>query len=114
MVLYVITFGISLILLHLGVYADDLNNLVDLFLKFTFYFSGIFYSIESRIPSPFNNILLKFNPIAFLIDESRNILLFHTFNDYIVLVLWFIIGLILSIIGLKIIKKYENDYVKVM
>jgi len=113
-VLYVITFGLSLILSHLGVFMDDLTNIVDLLLKFIYYFSGIFYSIITRIPKPFNDILLNFNPVAFLINETRNVLIFKTPCNYLNLLIWFIIGIIISIIGLKIVKKHENTYVKVM
>ena len=54
---------------------DDLVNLTNIMLKFVFYLSGIFYDISSKVPTPYNNILLNCNPIAFLITSFRNCLI---------------------------------------
>ena len=34
--------------------------------------------------------------------------------DYSILFVWLIIGIVLSVIGIKTINKYENSYVKVI
>ena len=113
-VLFVVTFGFSLILMHFGVFVEDLSNVIKIVLKLTFYLSGIFYSIPSRIPTPYNDLLLTINPIAFLTDSFRDAFLNGTFINYQLLMVWFIIGLFVSFVGIKIIQKYENSYVKVM
>ena len=48
-VLLVITFGFSTILLHFGVFMEDLSNIVSIFLRLLFYLSGICIS-TTRIP----------------------------------------------------------------
>lgn len=113
-VLVIVTFGIASILLHFGVFVDDLSNLTAVGLKLVFYLSGIFYLVSTRLPEPFNKLLLWFNPLAYFIESSRNAILYAKPIDYSILVVWLIIGATLSIIGIKTIDKYENSYVKVI
>ncbi len=113
-VLFVVTFGISTILLHFGIFVEDLFNVTNIVLKLVFYLSGVFYSIGKRIKGPVKVLLLKCNPIAFLMDQSRNILLYGKAPSFRWLILWFIVGCLLSWIGVTVIHKYENSYAKVI
>ncbi len=113
-VLYLLTFGISLIIMHLGVYNTDVHNVINIVLKCVFYFSGIFYNICTKVPQPFNKLLLLFNPIATLINESRNVLINNVTPNLLLLFNWLIVSIIINIIGFKLIKKYENSYSKVI
>ncbi len=58
-VLVILTFGVSSILLHFGVFVDDLSNLVSVGLKLVFYLSGIFYLVSKRIPETLQVLLLE-------------------------------------------------------
>ncbi len=112
-VLFTLSFGISSLLMHFGVFIEDLNNVMTIVLKLVFYMSGIFYAIPTRIPAPFNSILLNFNPIALIIDSFRKMFIYQSIVDFKMLLLWFVVGLILSFIGIKTVQKYENSYAKV-
>ena len=111
---YLVTFGFSTFLMHFGVYIEDLSPTTNILLKLLFYMSGIFYNIELRIPFPYNQFMLYLNPIAYLISEFRNVLIYNVSPNFIFLTLWGLIGLILSLIGMLTISKYENSYVKVI
>ncbi len=113
-VLIIVTFGLSTILLHFGVFVEDLSNIVAIVLKLVFYLSGIFYNVYSRVPEPYNKIMLRGNPAAFLIEQSRKILIYQEMPDYLWLSIWLGIGLLLCIIGISTIYKYENSYAKVI
>ncbi len=114
-VLFVVTFGVSSILLHFGIFVEDLFNITNIFLRLIFYLSGIFYSIGTRIHNGFaKSILLKFNPIAFIMDQCRNVMIYGQVPDFAWLAIWFVIGCVLSWIGVTIIHKYENSYAKVI
>lgn len=115
-VLYVISFGISLLLMHYGVTLNDIGNLTNIGLRMVFYLSGIFYNINERLASrPFlATILLKLNPIAFCMNELRNITVFGIIPDFLGLLIWLVIGIIICIIGVRIIHKNENSYAKVI
>lgn len=112
-VLFTLSFGISVLLMHFGVFIEDLNNVMVIVLKLVFYMSGIFYAIPTRIPEPFNFLLLNFNPIALIIDSFRKMFIYGQIVDFLSLSIWFVVGIILSVIGIKIVQKYENSYAKV-
>ena len=112
-VLFILSFGIANILMHFGVFVEDLSNVMTIVLKLTFYLSGIFYAISTRVPAPYNRILLNLNPIALIIDSFRKTFLSAHLVNYRMLGFWLIIGIILSIIGVKTVQKYENSYAKV-
>lgn len=114
LVLCIVTFGISTIMMHFGVFVEDLENIVTIVMKLLFYMTGIFYNITKRVPHPYNILLEKCNPIAYIVSELRNVILYETQPDLVMLGVWFVIGILLSIIGVKLIYKYENSYVKVI
>ena len=112
--LFMLTFGVSTILLHFGVFVEDLSNVITVLLRLVFYLSGIFYSIAGRVPSPFNELLLKLNPMALLISDMRNALIYASPIHRKIILAWFVVSTLMSVLGVKLIYKYENSYVKVI
>lgn len=109
-----ISFGLGTILLHFGVFVEDLANIVGIVFRFLFYFSGIFYDITEKITiEPYGSIMLYCNPIAFLIHQFRLIFFYGKAPDYLILLAWFIGGILLSMLGVFLIHKYEDSYAKV-
>lgn len=113
-VLFVVTFGVSTILLHFGIFVEDLFNITNIVLKLLFYLSGVFYSIGTRISGIAAGLLIKLNPIAFIMDQCRNVMIYNQLPDFKWLAIWFVAGCVLSWIGVSIIHKYENSYAKVI
>ena len=114
LVLIVVTFGISTIFMHFGVFVLDLYNVTALLLRLIFYMTGVFYSIPLRVPAPYGAILLRINPLAFLTESLRGALLYGAAPDYLLLGVWFVIGLALTAIGITTVYRYENSYAKVI
>lgn len=114
LVLIVVTFGISTIFMHFGVFVRDLYNVTALLLRLIFYMTGVFYSIPLRVPAPYGAILLRINPLAFLTESLRGALLYGAAPDYLLLGVWFVIGLALTAIGITTVYRYENSYAKVI
>lgn len=112
--LILITFGVSAILAHFGVFFDDLKNITNVGLRILFYMSGIFYVITDRVNEAIATLLLKVNPVGFLIDACRSSLVYCETPHRRLILLWFVIGSVLSAIGVAIIYKNENNYVKVI
>ena len=112
--LILITFGVSAILAHFGVFFDDLKNITNVGLRILFYMSGIFYVITDRVNEAIATLLLKVNPVGFLIDACRSSLVYCETPHRRLILLWFVIGAVLSAIGVAIIYKNENNYVKVI
>lgn len=114
LIIYLITFGISCILLHYGIFVEDLANVTTLALKLIFYLSGIFYNLTTKVPEPFNKILVRFNPVAYIINAFRGTFLKGHMPSLIMMGSWTLAGIILIAIGIHIIHKYENSYAKVI
>jgi teichoic acid transport system permease protein len=111
LLLFVITFSVSALLMHFGVYVDDLANIWNILTRMVFYLTGIFYNIETRAKD-LGPILLKANPMALVLSSMRKVLLYGEIPDYKVMALWFILFLGLSVLGIRIIYKNENNYIK--
>ena len=111
---FLFTFGVCVIFSHFGVFVEDLSNVVNILLKLVFYFSGIFYSVSKRIPAPYGSIMATINPAAFFIEESRKVLLYGINMNLGVYAIWLSIAIGLCVIGVRLIYKNENSYVKVM
>ncbi len=110
----ILTFGLSTWLLHFGVYVDDLMNVTDIGLRLLFYVTGVFYNLEGRIKGTPKHILLHFNPMAFYINAMRNALLYGKMPSMKWLISWTIVGILVSVSGIILIQKNENNYVKVI
>jgi teichoic acid transport system permease protein len=114
MTLIVLTFAASTIMLHFGVFVEDLANVVNVLLRLIFYMSGIFYSIEKKVDAPWGELLLKVNPMALIMDDLRKVMIYESAPHLLLVVVWFAVGLVLSIVGITTIYKYENSYAKVI
>ncbi len=114
LMLFFLTFGVSTILMHFGVFVDDLYNIMQALFRLVFYMSGIFYSIKDRLPEPYNRILLKGNPVAFCMESLRQILIYQTAPQYKYIFIWTAIGIVLSAFSVWLVYRYENSYVKVI
>ena len=113
-VVYVLSFGIGTVLMHFGVFLNDLANLTNIVLKMVFYLSGIFYNIRERVHGRLGFFLLRVNPIAFIMNEARKCLVFGENLSWIGLGFWFVISVAILMFGIHVIHKNENSYAKVI
>ena len=116
-ILALVTFGLMCLIMHFGVYVMDLANIINIALRLVFYMTGIFYSIETRIgaKSPeIAAILGKCNPIAFLVNSFRKCIIYNETPSIQLMIIWFVIGILISTLGIRTIYKNENSYVKVI
>lgn len=112
--LFLMTFGVSVIFAHFGVFFSDLKNLANVGLRVLFYMSGIFYVITDRVDEAIATLILKVNPIGFLIEACRESLVYCTTPNRTLILVWFVVGVALSAIGIVTVYKNENNYVKVI
>ncbi len=111
----IFTFGVCTLVMHIGVFVEDLSNLVNIGLRMIFYMTGIFFDIASRIHNEvYRAILLDINPIANFIYNMRNVLIYSTPPVGMWTLIWFFISIWICVYGINTIYKYENTYVKVM
>ena len=115
-----LSYGLNCIIAHFGVFVEDLKKVIAILLRILMYMSGVFYELVSRtsgkskLKEPLATIMTKFNPIAFLMNCARDCLIYSSPVHYKYLAVWFVIAVIVSIIGTRLVYKYENSYVKVI
>ncbi len=115
--LWLFTFGCMCILTHFGVFVEDLTNVIDIVLRFVFYLSGVMYSISHRIGDSYPlyaTILEKCNPVAFVMASLRECVLYGDTPGRKLILLWGLISVVISAIGVTIIYKNENSYAKLI
>lgn len=113
-ILIMLAFGLGMIFLHYGVYVDDLSYAVGILLSMLMLLSGIFYEVVSTLSEPLNVMMITLNPVAMVVDTMRHALLYQEIVNIPMLILWFFISLILCCIGIHVVYKNENGYVKVV
>lgn len=110
----ILSFGVGMIFLHYGVYIDDLSYAVGILLQMLMFLSGIFYDVITSLPTPLNDMMLCVNPVSMFIDTMRNALLNNLVTNVPLIVIWLILSVLISYIGIHIVYKNENGYVKVV
>lgn len=109
-----LSFGVGMIFLHYGVYIDDLGYAVGILLQMLMFLSGIFYDVILSLLAPLNVMMLSLNPVAIFVDAMRNALLNRAIMDVPLVIIWTILSLLISYVGVHIVYKNENGYVKVV
>ena len=112
--LILVCFGLGCYLMHYGVFIEDLTNIVSIVLRLLLYLTGIFWDIMKRLPAPYNMYVCRLNPIAFLISSMRDCVIYGQAPHRKLMLAWFLIGCLISALGIRKIYKNENSYVKVI
>jgi ABC-type polysaccharide/polyol phosphate export permease len=115
----ILTFGMSLVVAHIGVYIADFNNIITVVLRLLFYLSGVFFTLDAFEGKVFfgQDLLSIYNmiiPTGFIIKQFREVLMYGYGANYSRLLYWLIGGIILTVIGLYLTYKHENNYMKVL
>jgi ABC-type polysaccharide/polyol phosphate export permease len=77
--------------------------------------TGIFFDIgKIKGIEPWNNYLLHYNPIAFIVNGLRDAIMYQTAPDWKWLIGWTVVGIIVCAAGNLLVYKYENTYGKVL
>lgn len=112
LLLFLVSFGLSCILLHVGVFVDDLANIVQIAMRMLFFLSGIFYDLEGKLEGSLGTVMERLNPVAYIIMQMRRTMLYQKPASVKWFIIWMILGLLFSVIGVALIYKYERRYVK--
>jgi len=105
---FIILYGVGLIVAHIGAFVADLRPALTYVLRLFFYFSPIFYTI-SMFPEKYQG-LFYLNPVTVIVQNFRSTILFGTSPDYLGMGILTIIGVILIVVGWKLMDKHDKDY----
>ena len=108
LILYIFLIGISFIMSSVTVYFRDLQHFTGVFMQMLFYATPIAYS-ASRVPVKFSWVV-KFNPMAYVIDGFRSIFLYHKMPDITGLCILGIVGLAVFVLGYLIFNKLQRQF----
>ena len=115
-----LTFACSVWVAHFGVYINDLYNVVQVILRFMFYLSGVFYDVGDRLSQTtflglnVGRLMITVNPVAYVIDELRKTIIYGAPLRWEMFLYWTAVSVILAFVGLKLMYRYENSYIKVV
>ncbi len=107
---YVLTLGITFILSAVTVYVRDVSHFVSVVLMLGFYGTPIVY-LSSMLPKKLQ-LILKFNPMAQLVEGYRSILYYHRLPDLDMLLIWGIASLAILVLGYLAFKRMERSFVE--
>jgi lipopolysaccharide transport system permease protein len=107
-----LTAGLSLIIAALGVYMRDITQVVGVLVSALMFLTPIFYPITA-IPEGYRSLFL-INPLTFIIENIRKVLISGYFPDFYALFLMIAISLIILLIGFKVFQSSRRGFADVL
>ncbi len=104
--------GLGLILAALGVFLRDIQHAAGPVALVIMYASGVLYSAEMVPPAIWH--FLRFNPFIHVIDQARQVLLWHQPVHWTGLVYSLTLGLLLTLFGGWLFKKLKPAFADVL
>ena len=94
----------------LSPFVPDFKNILTTILHLSFFLSGILYSV-SILPQQYQSVL-RFNPMAVIIEQTRRILMTNSMPDFSQLLIPTFIGAAMLTISLLLIHRFDKLYPK--
>lgn len=112
MPLLIATLGISWWLAALGVYLRDVGQVIGVLTTVLLFLSPVLYPVAAlpEIYQPW----LKLNPLTYIIEESRNVLLFGLLPQWGSLALAMLIGLVIAAAGFWFFQRTRKGFADVI
>lgn len=112
MPLIIFSLGLSLFLASLGVYIRDIGQVTGLIATVFLFLSPIFYP-ASRLPEPYQT-LIYINPLTFVIEQARDVLMWGKLPDWFGLIIYFIASLFIAWAGFIWFQKTRKGFADVL
>jgi lipopolysaccharide transport system permease protein len=110
--LLLISLGLGWILSSLGVFLRDIGQFIGILVTAVMFLSPIFYPISS-IPKELQFLYL-FNPISYIVEDMRRIIIWGQYPDWNWLIWGSLIGMAISFIGYIWFQKTKKAFADVM
>lgn len=107
-----ISLGLSFILASLGVFIRDIGYFMNHIITILLFTSPVFFPLE-KVPPSFRN-LLYFNPIAYVLEDARSVMVFGNFPNWLNLIIYTFIGVMLTLFGYMWFQKTRKGFADVM
>lgn len=106
------TLGLSWFIASLGVYLRDVSQVTTMLSTILLFISGVFFPI-SALPAAYHG-WLRMNPLATIIEQSRNVLTFGVMPDFNALAWLYLLGMITAICGFAWFQKTRKGFADVL
>lgn len=112
MPLILVIMGISWLLASIGVFLRDVAQTTGLLLTIMMFVSPIFYP-TSALPERYQ-VLMLLNPLTFIIDQARNILIWGKPPDFPGLLTYLVVSLAIAFLGFAWFQKTRKGFADVI
>lgn len=110
--LIVFTLGIAWVLASLGVFVRDVSQSIGIVMTVTLFLSPVFFPI-SALPLRFQHWMLL-NPLTYIIEDSRNVLIYGKMPDFFSLGVYTIIAIFVMWLGFFWFQKTRKGFADVL
>lgn len=110
--LLLLTTGLSWLLASIGVFVRDIGQFIGLLLTMMLFMSPIFYP-ASALPESVRDYLFL-NPLTFIIEQSRSVMLAGNFPDWGGLIIYYMIAIFTAWFGLWWFEKTRKGFADVL
>lgn len=104
--------GLSWLLASIGVFVRDIGQFIGLILTILLFMSPIFYP-ASALPESVRDYLFL-NPLTFIIEQTRGVTLYGQSPDWIGLIAYYMIAVLVAWIGLRWFEKTRKGFADVL
>lgn len=110
--LFFLCLGLNWILSSLGVYLRDIGQITSVLTVIFLFLCPIFYPLDV-IPEQYQ-IFILLNPLSFLVEQARQILVFGNSPDFVNLVLYTAVTFIIAQLSLKWFSRTKKGFADVL
>lgn len=104
--------GLSWLLASVGVFFRDIGQIIGMALTALMFLSPIFYP-STALPESLQS-MLYWNPLTFVIEQARNVLIWGTWPDFGGLLIYSIVSLVVAWLGLLAFKSMRTGFADVL
>jgi ABC-type polysaccharide/polyol phosphate export permease len=105
-----LTAGVSMICAAITPFFPDFQLILTTIMHLLIFLSGVFYDVKKLSPNMQN--LIRLNPVAAIIEQTRSIILYGQWPDLKMLSPALGVSILLLIIGGFLVNKYDRDFPK--
>jgi len=111
---FLFVYSICCVMTHFGVYYPGLKKLATPLFRALKYLSSVIFSFEALIQDKPYAWITELNPIGFFVRSIRECILYGESVSILRCAVWALVSTVILVIGIILIRKYENQYIKVV
>lgn len=106
----ILILGIIFILSAVNVYVQDMEYIITFLLNMAFYGTPVLYELSLFGDAGILLTLIRLNPMTMILDAYRDIFMYHVWPDMTSMLIVFVLGIVVLIIGYWVFKKLEKGF----